>query len=117
MAEVEIEVVDAKPLQRLMARLDDVLARQPALCRLRIAHGAEIDLARHAPRIARKAEVGEHITHDTLGLARRVGFRVVEEVDAAVVRERDEVARFGSSDAIAERHPRAERERRKLQTR
>ncbi len=117
MTEIEIEIVDAQPLERLLACLDHVLARKPALRRLRIAHRAEVDLARHAPRVAREAQIREHVAHDALGFARGVRLRVVEEVDPAVERERDQIARFGAPDAIAERDPRAERERGELQTR
>ena len=68
-------------------------------------------------RIARQAKIGQHVAHDALGFAGRVGLRVVEEVDAAIVSERDHVACLRSPDAIAERDPRAERKRREFEAR
>ena len=115
MAEIQVEVIDAQPLQRGVAGIDDVLARQALLRRPRIVRRAEEHLARHAPAVARQPQVGEHVAHDPLGLAVGVGLGVVEEVDAVVPRRRDQFARRAAADLVAERDPGAERQRRQLQ--
>ena len=63
----QVEVVGAEPLQRALARLDDVLAREPPVVRVRTGRPEDLgeDLDRVAPHPA------ERLAEDALGLAHR----------------------------------------------
>ncbi len=115
MAVVQVQIVHPQPLQRGMAGVGDVLARQPALGRARRGDRAEIDLAGHTIAIARQPQIGDHVAHHLLGAAVRVDLGVVEEVDPVVPGSGDQVARFVAADLSADVDPGPERQRRQLQ--
>lgn len=117
MAEEQVEVIHAQAPERIVAGVVHVLARQAALRRPRPVHRSEEHLARHAPRIARQAEVGERIAHHAFGFAVGVGLGVVEEVDAVVVGGGEQFARFPAPHLLAEGDPGAEGERGQLEAR
>ena len=73
------------------------------------------ELGRHDVRAARPAQLGDGLAHDPLGLAARVGLRVVEEVHARVVGGGEAVARPAHVELGAEGDPRAERQHADLQ--
>ena len=110
MAQVQVEVIDPQALQRGVAGVVHMLARQPLLGGARIVDRAEHHLARHAPAIARQAQVGKDIAHHALRLALRVGLGVVEEIDAVVPGRRHQLAGDAAPDLLAEGGPGAERE-------
>ena len=115
MAEIQVQVFHAQAFQCLVAGLDHVLARQPALGRLGVLHRTEVDLAGHAIAVAREAQVGQHVAHHPLGFAMVVDLGVVEEIDAVVVGQRQQFARLGTPHLLAEGDPGAERQRGQLQ--
>ncbi len=82
MAEVEIEIIDLEPFQRLVAGLHDMLAAQPFLIGLL---AAPKDFAGDKKRIARPVLLAKDISHHRLGTAAGVSLGVVEEIDALVV--------------------------------
>ena len=89
-----------------------MLSRQTALGR---SGSAPEHLARHAPRIARPAGIGEDATHDRLRFARRVDFGVVEEIDAGIVGGTHQAGRGRVVELERKRDPATERQRTDLQ--
>src|SRR6185437_7543898 len=69
---------------------------------------APVELGRDDVPEARPAHLLQRLAHDLLALAGRVHLGVVEEVHAGVPRGRHALARGGSVELIAVRHPRAE---------
>src|SRR3546814_10231064 len=63
MTVVEVEVVHAQALQRGMAGVVHVLARQTFLRQQRIVDGAEVRLAGDHEAVPWQAQVGDHVAH------------------------------------------------------
>jgi len=84
---VEVDVVDAEPVEARVRLVDDVLPREPAPVGS-IAHLA-VDLRRDDELVA--VVGGDRLADDLLGFAAGVDVGGVEEVDARVQRLADEV--------------------------
>ena len=85
MAQEQVQIFDLQPAQCRIAGITQVLAREPALGRSRLRLRTEERLAADAKRIARQAQIGQHITQQLLGGTVGVVFRAVEQIDAGIV--------------------------------
>src|SRR4051794_30329305 len=103
---VEVDVVDAKPLQRGVTLLCYVLAREPAVVRA-LAH-PQVHLRRQKVRVA--LEVLQRPAHYLLRGPAHVHVGRVEEVDADLVRPVDAGRRLLRIDAPAVGQPAPERD-------
>ena len=102
MTEVEIEILDLQPVQRVVARLHDMLAAQALL-------GGEAsapeNLARNQEGLVRPAHLPQDIAHDRFGAARSVGLRVIEKINALIVSRLHQVGGDIVADLLTERDP------------
>jgi hypothetical protein len=101
----QVDVVRAKPAQRVLDALDDVLAREPAVVRA-LRHREEALGGDH--HIAAR-DVSQRVAERLLARAVRVHVGGVEQVHAEVERAVHDLARAGPVDARAKREPRAHR--------
>ena len=109
---VEVHVVHAQPLQALVHRVEDVLAREPGPERT-VPH-APHHLGRDHDLLARQS--GECLAEQRLGPAAHVDVGGVEQVDAELEGAAHDANRLGVLGVAAERGPRTERDLRDLET-
>ena len=106
MAEEQVEVIAAQPLQRGVAGVRYMFGTEAALRRL---GAAKENLARHDEGIAAPAEPGDRLAHHLLRVAGLIALGVVEEIDALIVGGPENVGRGPDVDLLAERDPRSVR--------
>ncbi len=115
MAVIKIQVLHPQALERGVAGVGHVLARQAVLGRTRVVDRTEEHLAGDAEAVAWEAQVGDHIPHHLLGATAGIALGVVEEVDPGIPGGGDQLAGLVAANLIAEGHPGPEGQGRELQ--
>src|SRR5690606_10538540 len=114
-AENDVDVVEAQPLERRVDRLHQVLAVEGVL-RVGPVVDAPIELGRYHVGAAGPAEPAEGLAHKLFALAGRVRLGVVEEVDASLVGDLHALHAGLEIELVGERDPGAERQDAQLES-